>query len=404
MAEPAFFYAAAMCAKPWRYTGTMRCAFDAVFSGTAGVMCGDRREQCCKKPVRPVQAVTRVLFPAGGAGLSPPLPDQQVSGIAGLSICGIMQAKVSKSITVSDGFSDVVHSGNLLTLYGKNIQARRLLVRYAACNGWLLKAGGNQLMKIRALFACAVFAAGILVASAASAAVVNSWQYSYHIGFTDWEMSGRNGNVGYWGRQKIDGERAYTDLSWGSWEKRSSIKLTSYTWGNVDTDGDAAYATTMTHTNMPVTTDTLTSGRVKAELALWALDPYYGEKKALTTFLEFDFYETPNNGGLTSDVFILTNPGVTTEGFEYDGEWYTLDFSSSYGIIPDSYVEALKLDKSITYYGWLTPENSKTSVDSYFSISHRQQPTPAPEPATLGLMGMGILALGVYSRMKKKNA
>jgi len=263
----------------------------------------------------------------------------------------------------------------------------------------------EAVMHTRIVTITGILVFNLLFAAVASAAVVTSWGYTYNAGFTDWKMSDRWTRPSKWGKTWIDGEKAYKNLYWGdNWNGWSGISLDSGTSGIVHTNGDAAHAMSMTHSNSPTYGGSLVSGTVKAMLELRALDPYHGSEIALSTALEFAFYETPNNGLLTDDVFILTNPGVTTEGFEYGGEWYTLDFGSSYGVIPESYIEALGLDTSITYYGWLTPENADTTVDTSFTITHRPQPTPAPEPATLGLMGLGLVALGVYSRMKRNVA
>lgn len=212
------------------------------------------------------------------------------------------------------------------------------------------------------------------------------------------------------GYNPVNGVDAYAELWWGSttWatqsEDRSGITLGVPVHGVVNTNGASAAAMSMSHTNKPVFGNWLLGGTVTAALELSARDPYNSTSKVLSTALEFDFYETPNTPGYVSDVFILTNPGATTEGFEYDGEWYTLDFTGSFDLIPDSYVELLGLDSSQKHYGWVTEENAMTTVGTSFTISHIQQPTPTPEPATVVLLLLGLGTLATVSHMKRRNA
>ncbi|MFV0421653.1 THxN family PEP-CTERM protein [Oleidesulfovibrio sp.] len=270
-------------------------------------------------------------------------------------------------------------------------------------------------MKFRVLFV-ALAAVMTFAVSVASAAVVNSWDYKYAAGFTGWNLTGEGEDFEA-KRWVWVGEDSYRTLKWGDDDSRngqSKLQLImnakrpwdDYRSGTVFTGGAAAGAMTMKHVNRPIYGDSLISGTVKAMLELEAKDPFEGPKKRLSTALEFAFYETPNGKDNMADIFILTNPGVTTEGFEYEGERYMLNFTGSFGVIHDSYISALGLDRDVTYYGWVTPENATTSVDTSFTISHVREsvPTPTPEPATLGLMGLGLVALGLYSRTKRNKA
>ncbi|MFV0420721.1 THxN family PEP-CTERM protein [Oleidesulfovibrio sp.] len=258
------------------------------------------------------------------------------------------------------------------------------------------------------------FLLAVAIAFPASAAVVTSWDYSYNAGFSSWTMETGKDSIFHdglttAGYNNVNGVSTYSQLWWGSGNAlfqtnpRSGIVLGTPVNGIVDTNGASAGAMTMTHFNNPVYGNTLLSGTVTAALELSARDPYNGAANVLSTQLEFAFYETPNVGGNIADVFILTNPGVTTEGFEYDGEWYTLDFTGSFGLIPESYIALLKLDTSISYYGWVTEEGVTTSVDTSFTISHVQQPTPTPEPATFVLLALGLGTLVGASRLRRRD-
>ncbi|ABB39307.1 PEP motif putative anchor domain protein [Oleidesulfovibrio alaskensis G20] len=250
-----------------------------------------------------------------------------------------------------------------------------------------------------------VLVATLIFVSSASAGVVTSWQYSYDAGFVDWTWAQSGDSGGVKGPVNLNGETGYHTLWWGSSLLplfQSRIELNAPVSGVVNTGGAPAAAMTMTHYNR-WTTSALVSGTVKAVLELQALEPVAGEPATLSTELDFSFYEKSIFEGMSRDVFILNNPQVTFEGFEYDGEWYTLDFGGSFGVIPEYYIQRIGLDTGLTYYGWVTSEFDSTVVDTSFSISHvMPQPAHAPEPATMGLMGLGMLAMGGYALWQRR--
>jgi hypothetical protein len=252
-----------------------------------------------------------------------------------------------------------------------------------------------------------------LLAIPASAAVVNTWSYTYDAGFVELNIPSGDFGLATYGLNPItieDGTavNSYTQAWWGSSEPyrlttpRSGIVLGSPVTGQIDTNSAAgAAAMTMTHYNRPIYGSSLTSGTVLAALELTALDPVNALTKVLATSLSFDFYETSNVGNLQSDVFILRNPEVGSGTFEYDGETYALDFTGSFQRISNAYVSLLNLNPDVEYYGWVTGESAVTDIDTSFRITH--VPTPTPEPATFVLLALGLGMIGLHT-YRRQNA
>jgi len=253
-----------------------------------------------------------------------------------------------------------------------------------------------------------------LLAIPASAAVVNTWSYTYDAGFVELNIPSGDFGLATYGANSItieDGTAvdSYTQAWWGSSNPyqlatpRSGIVLGSPVSGQIDTNSAAgAAAMTMTHYNRPIYGSSLTSGTVLAALELTALDPVNALTKVLATTLSFNFYETSNTGNLQSDVFILQNPEVGSGIFEYDGETYTLDFTGSFQRISDAYVSLLNLNPDVEYYGWTTSESAVTAINTSFTITH--VPTPTPEPATFVLLALGLGMIGLHTYRRQRNA
>lgn len=250
--------------------------------------------------------------------------------------------------------------------------------------------------------------AALLVAPFTQAAVVE-WSYTVELEWTGatFDNGGANSNaivsdsLVSWGAPGGD----HTDDAQPAENSRSGLEITdSPANGTIFTNDLTPESTnTITHYNNAIAAefDTLISGSLLTTLNLMPIDPPGSAAPELSTVFEVDFFETPNSGPcdfpsatVCDDIFVVQFGALDSE-FVYDGVTYFLnivELSGNLTLLPAATCAAVGVAGGCI--GLTTPENTFTPVQFGFTI------TAVPEPATLGIFGLGLISLSAMGRRR----
>ncbi|WP_052750338.1 THxN family PEP-CTERM protein, partial [Arsukibacterium sp. MJ3] len=208
-----------------------------------------------------------------------------------------------------------------------------------------------------------------------------------------------------WGRAGGD----HTDATQNALNSRSGLQITdSPAMGTVFTNNmTPAPTNTITHFNNTIsnTFSSLTSASVFTTLNLTPVNPVGPAAPQFSTNFSVDFIETPNrtpcnfpSATVCDDIFIIQFGALNTE-FVYDDVTYFLSIVELSGnLTPLANATCARAGVANGCLGFTTPEKAFTPAQFGFLITTR--PVNVPEPAMLGMFGLGLLGLRAFGRRR----
>lgn len=272
-------------------------------------------------------------------------------------------------------------------------------------------------------------AVALVASSMASAAFIEWWDYEINSGFVAWTPDPGSVVITPQNPSTL-GAGAWKDLTWGTLTANplnaaappgttgSSFSVADPVLGpfppssDLQTNGAWVAGATLTHNNWEITQAVDIDATLRSRITLTALDSQTGPVGALPPISDqvdylIAFEETSNTGSCLvppdvgeqpcPDLFVLLNPGDLVRDIPTADFIYTVTLQVT-GLTTLDNAICAALGQPAGCQGFTTNEFRTNEIGTQFRITAR--PVQIPEPASLAIVGLGLLAMGAVRRRR----
>lgn len=261
-----------------------------------------------------------------------------------------------------------------------------------------------------------VAAAAVLFSGQLLAEPITQFDWTLQANWANWNNDGPTPYQNVTGFDETDtmvsaGSGDATKLEWGTGTSgpsgliiqnpfvAGSFTLTETFAGSGIWDSGLVAGSLLTHVNNPITSGgvTLKTLNLIDVFNLSSVSPAHDFDEVGSIF-DILFKETTNVPVNQDDIFVVQNPGELSQVYTFGGYEYTLSVTAS-GLGPLDPSLCAAVPVASPCFGLITAENDTTDVQFFLNLSARAV-TDVPEPASLGILGLGLVGLSLAKRRK----